>query len=108
MKKRIISSLCTVISALTLLSFSGCEEPTTEDMINDKVGANSDLITQIIVDKETLVQYIFYGNCDNIHSRVVSLTVRLKEDGTPYTIDRKDLDKYPCFTFDEINKKENE
>ena len=100
--KKIISGLCAVISALALLSFSSCEKPLIKE---DKVGAYSNLKAQIIVDEETLVQYIFYGDCNAlVDSRVASLTVRLKEDGTPYTIKREDLDKYTHFSF---NKKEN-
>lgn len=101
--KKIISGLCAVISVLALLSFSSCEKPLIKE---DKVGVYSNLKAQIIVDEETLVQYIFYGNCDGTFgSRVASLTVRLKEDGTPYTIKREDLDKYTHFSF---NKKEND
>lgn len=101
--KKIISGLCAVLSALALLSFSSCEKPLVKE---DKVGIYSDLKAQIIVDEETLVQYIFYGDVDGLYnSRVASLTVRLKEDGTPYTIKREDLDKYTHFSF---NKKEND
>ncbi len=101
--KKIISGLCAVISVLALLSFSSCEKPLVKE---DKVGVYSSLGARIIVDEETLVQYIFYGDVDGLHdSRVASLTVRLKEDGTPYTIKREDLDKYPHFSF---NKKEND
>ena len=97
--KRIISGLCAVMSVIALLSFSGCEEPVdTTD--------SSSLRAHIIVDEETLVQYIFYGDFSYLaDGRVASLTVRLKEDGTPCTIEREDLDKYPHFTF---SKKENE
>lgn len=102
--KKIISGLYTAISVFVLMSFSSCEKPLVKE---DKVGVYSSLKAQIIVDEETLVQYIFYGDCSNalVDSRVASLTVRLKEDGTPYTIDREDLDKYTHFSF---NKKEND
>ena len=101
--KKIISGLCAVISVLALLSFSSCEKPLIKE---DKVGVYSNLKAQIIVDEETLVQYIFYGDCNTlVDSRVASLTVRLKEDGTPYTIKCEDLDKYTHFSF---NKKEND
>lgn len=97
--KKIISGLCAVMSVFALLSFSGCEEPVdTTD--------SSSLRAHIIVDEETLVQYIFYGDFSYLaDGRAASLTVRLKEDGTPCTIEREDLDKYPHFTF---SKKENE
>lgn len=101
--KKIISGFCAVISVFVLMSFSSCEEPLIKE---DKVGIYSDLKAQIVVDEKTLVQYIFYGDVDGLYdSRVASLTVRLKEDGTPYTIDRGDLDKYTHFSF---NKKEND
>lgn len=101
--KKIISGLCAVISVLALLSFSSCEKPLVKE---DKVGVYSSLGARIIVDEETLVQYIFYGDVDGLYdSRVASLTVRLKEDRTPYTIKREDLDKYTHFSF---NKKEND
>lgn len=52
----------------------------------------------IVVDEETLIQYIRVtngtGNC-----RIMGLSVRMKPDGTPYTINRKDLDKYEHFSF---------
>lgn len=102
--KKIISGLCAVLSALALLSFSSCEKPLIKE---DKVGVYSSLKAQIVVDEETLVQYIFYGDVAGLRtdSRVASLTVRLKEDGTPYTINREDLDKYTHFSF---NNKERE
>ena len=101
--KKIVSGLCAVISVFALMSFSGCEKPLIKE---DKTGVYNGLKAQIIVDEETLVQYIFYGDCNAyVDSRVASLTVRLKEDGTPYTIKREDLDKYTHFSF---NKKEND
>ena len=52
----------------------------------------------IVVDEETLIQYIRVtsGSTD---AKVMGFTVRMKPDGTPYTINKEDLDKYEHFNF---------
>lgn len=75
MKK--IISLILVIAIILLV---GCAETTEADTqtkyIQDDYG-----YCEIIVDKETGVNYVVYAN---YHKKSGGLTVRLNADGTPY------------------------
>ena len=56
---------------------------------------------RIVVDEETLIQYIiFEKNTGYADARTGGITVRVRPDGTPYTIDPEDLDKYEHFSLD--------
>lgn len=54
----------------------------------------------IVVDEDTLVQYIIYYSDEVWYSvRMGGMTARLKPDGTPYTISPEELDDYEHFSF---------
>lgn len=93
-KSRIITALCMGVS---LFAFAGCDEPLDTNR-TPTVSAND--VFQIVVDEDSLVQYIYYGDWyTTADTRVAGLTVRMKADGTPYTIERDELDNYAHFSF---------
>ena len=101
--RMVISTVITAIFILAicvvpLLCINKDSRPVSEPVV--QMPANY----RIVVDEETLVQYIQWNDSPDYPSasRTGGMTVRVKEDGTPYTIDRKDLDKYEHFMF---NKK---
>lgn len=85
---------------VSLFAFAGCDEPLNTNVtptVNTGFYAES---FQIVVDEDSLVQYIYYGDWyTTADTRVAGLTVRMKADGTPYTIERDELDNYAHFSF---------
>ena len=100
-KSRIITALCVGVS---LFAFAGCNEPLNTN-VTPTISAND--VFQIVVDEDSLVQYIYYSDGTIADTRVAGLTVRMKADGTPYTIERSELDNYVHFSFDNTRKKDN-
>ena len=93
----------TIISAFAVcMTITGCVKSDSEPVSKPVVKTPSSY--RIVVDEETLVQYIQWNDNPDFPtpSGIGGMTVRVKEDGTPYTIDREDLDKYDHFLF---NKK---
>lgn len=100
--KRFIAGTMAGAFAMTLMTLfmtlfmTGCS--------SNKSGAASDNPAyKIVVDEDTLVQYIQWSETgfeyDDTDSHHAGLTVRVKADGTPCTIAREDLDKYEHFSF---------
>lgn len=86
-------------AALVLVCFTACSEPIkVEDPMDSKY--------EIVVDEDTLVQYIRFSRSLPADASVCAMTVRLNADGTPCTIDREDLDKYEHFSFGAANPTE--
>lgn len=77
-----------MLAAVVCLMLTGCDTPIkVEEFSGLSYGGY-----YIVVDEDSLVQYV---KCD------YGITVRLKADGTPYTIAPEDLNKYPHFSFSE-------
>lgn len=95
----VVLGLIMVCSIAFLLS--GCSNDDKESMAQTKPLVQMPPCYQIVVDEETLVQYIKWNSNPDFpaDSRLGGITVRMKADGTPYTIDREDLDKYTHFQF---------
>ncbi len=76
-----------MLAAVVCLMLTGCDTPIK---VEESGGLYSSYY--IVVDEDSLVQYVksSYG-----------ITVRLKADGTPYTIAPEDLNKYQHFSFSE-------
>lgn len=106
MNNNCIKKIVAVFSLLIMASaFTGCNESEGEYTIDNAS------YYQIIVDEETLVQYIQWNSrpdCPTNDARIGGMTVRVKEDGTPYTIAREDLDKYTRFRFKNTENEEQE
>ena len=102
-----IKKIVAVFSLLIMASaFTGCNEESEGERTRTLVGS----YYKIVVDEETLVQYIQWNSRPDYPSdaRIGGMTVRVKEDGTPYTIAREDLDKYTHFRFNNPESKEQE
>lgn len=100
-----LKKIITIFSLLVMVSaFTGCNESEGEYTLD------SNSYYQIVVDEETLVQYIKWNSRPDYPSdaRIGGMTVRVKEDGTPYTIAREDLDKYTHFRFKNTENEEQE
>lgn len=100
-----LKKIITIFSLLVMAStFTGCNESEGEYTLD------SNSYYQIVVDEETLVQYIKWNSRPDYPSdaRIGGMTVRVKEDGTPYTIAREDLDKYTHFRFKNTENEEQE
>ncbi len=95
MKSKRFRIKAVMLAAVVCLMLTGCDTP-----IKVEYPEFSGLNCYIVVDEDSLVQYIKCdynaGNCSTS-----SITVRLKADGTPYTIAPEDLNKYPHFSFSE-------
>lgn len=96
--KRFVAGTMVGAFAMTLMTLfmTGCS--------SNKSGAAADNPAyKIVVDEDTLVQYIQWSETgfeyDDTDSHHAGLTVRVKADGTPCTIAREDLDKYEHFSF---------
>jgi hypothetical protein len=105
MNNNCIKKIVAVFSLLVMASaFTSCNESEGEYTLD------SNSYYQIVVDEETLVQYIKWNSRPDYPSdaRIGGMTVRVKEDGTPYTIAREDLDKYTHFRFKNTENEEQE
>lgn len=74
--KKIISLILVIAIALLVACAETTEADTQTDYIQDGYG-----YCEIIVDKETGVNYVVYAN---YHKKSGGITVRLNADGTPY------------------------
>ena len=85
---RIKVIMLAAVAAVVCLMLTGCDTPIKVE----ESGGLSYGGYYIVVDEDSLVQYVksSYG-----------ITVRLKADGTPYTIAPEDLNKYQHFSFSE-------
>ncbi len=103
MLKTIKATFCLFMVCNIAFLLSGCSNNDGEPMIQTEPLIQTPPCYQIIVDEETLVQYIQWNSDPDfpVDARLGGMTVRMKADGTPYTIDREDLDKYTHFRFAE-------
>ena len=105
MLKIIKNSFLVVLGLIMLCGivflFSGCSNDNEEPTTQTEPLIQTPPCYRIIVDEETLVQYIQWNSNPDypMYARLGGMTVRMKADGTPYTIDREDLDKYTHFRF---------